>query len=199
TQPVPNPMLYYMHQSPWWFHRFEVLSNYFIGLIVLLFTFLERLMCMVNGTLQIVFQVTLIVICFDDRSLGFLFSSGQGAKQAVLHLQAEEAERTEVILQGTLSEDQKDPDAVWEDYQFLCKPGDLTRLPCLIFPYHYRLDWLMWVRGEHFKYKFSPPGSAGAARGKWWVRKRIGAFFPAVDLAALRGYFKSQNWLHPDL
>ncbi|KAK6301983.1 hypothetical protein J4Q44_G00280360 [Coregonus suidteri] len=56
-----------------------------------------------------------------------------------------------------------------------------------------------WVRGEHFKYKFSPPGSASAARGKWWVRKRIGAFFPAVDLAALRGYFKSQNWLHPDL
>ncbi|XP_070304377.1 lipase maturation factor 1 [Salvelinus sp. IW2-2015] len=224
TQPVPNPMSYYMHQSPWWFHRFEVLSNHFIELIVPLFTFLGRRMCMVNGTLQIVFQVTLIVsgnlsflnwltivpslACFDDASLGFLFSSGRGAKQAVLDLQAEEAagwtpkptrgmlfrrvvnvalgvligylsvpvvlnllstkqvmntsfdplrivntygafgsitkERTEVILQGTMNEDPKDPEAVWEEYQFLCKPGDLTRRPCLISPYHYRLDWLMW-------------------------------------------------------
>uniref|UniRef100_A0A674B762 Lipase maturation factor n=1 Tax=Salmo trutta TaxID=8032 RepID=A0A674B762_SALTR len=289
TQPVPNPMSYYMHQSPWWFHRFEVLSNHFIELIVPLFTFLGRRMCMVNGTLQIVFQVTLIVsgnlsflnwltivpslACFDDASLGFLFSSGRGAKQAVLDLQAEEAagwtpkptrgmlfrrvvnvalgvligylsvpvvlnllsskqvmntsfdplrivntygafgsitkERTEVILQGTLNEDPKDPEAVWEEYQFLCKPGDLTRRPCLISPYHYRLDWLMWfaafqtyeqsewvihiagrllandtsilslmeynpfqgrdnprwVRGEHFKYRFTLPGSG--PQGKW--------------------------------
>ncbi|XP_064780204.1 lipase maturation factor 1 [Oncorhynchus masou masou] len=321
TQPVPNPMSYYMHQSPWWFHRFEVLSNHFIELIVPLFTFLGRRMCMVNGTLQIVFQVTLIVsgnlsflnwltivpslACFDDASLGFLFSSGRGAKQAVLDLQAEEAagwtpkptrgmlcrrvvnvalgvligylsvpvvlnllsskqvmntsfdplrivntygafgsitkERTEVILQGTMNEDPKDPEAVWEEYQFLCKPGDLTRRPCLISPYHYRLDWLMWfaafqtyeqsewvihiagrllandtsilslmeynpfqgrdnprwVRGEHFKYRFTLPGSG--PQGKWWVRKRIGAYFPAVDLVALRGYFKSRNWPHPDL
>uniref|UniRef100_A0A3P8XM21 Lipase maturation factor n=1 Tax=Esox lucius TaxID=8010 RepID=A0A3P8XM21_ESOLU len=323
TQPVPNPMSYYMHQSPWWFHRFEVLSNHFIELIVPFFTFLRRRMCMVNGTLQVLFQVVLIVsgnlsflnwltivpslACFDDASLGFLFSSGRGAKQTVLDLQAEEAagrthkptrgmlirrvvnvalgvligylsvpvvlnllsskqvmntsfdplrivntygafgsitkERAEVILQGTLSEDPKDPGAVWEEYQFVCKPGELTRRPCLISPYHYRLDWLIWfaafqtyeqsewvihiagrllandtstlsllehnpfqgrenprwVRGEHFKYKFSPLGSASAAQGKWWLRKRIGPYFPAVDLASLRGYFKSRNWLHPDL
>lgn len=53
-------------------------------------------------------------------------------------------ERTEVIFQGTLSQDPKDPAAVWEEYQFLCKPGDVYRRPCLISPYHYRLDWLMW-------------------------------------------------------
>lgn len=53
-------------------------------------------------------------------------------------------ERTEVILQGTVSPNASAPDAVWEDYEFKCKPGDPWRQPCLISPYHYRLDWLMW-------------------------------------------------------
>ncbi|KAM9773454.1 lipase maturation factor 1-like isoform X1 [Syngnathus typhle] len=323
TQPVPNPVSYYMHRSPWWFHRFETMSNHFIELIVPLFTFLGRRMCIVNGVLQILFQVVLIVsgnlsflnwltivpslACFDDASLDFLFRSESGAKKAVLKIQDEDKngqtpeatkgmrvrqvvnvslgiligclsvpvlmnllsprqvmntsfdplrivntygafgsitkERTEVIFQGTLSEDPKDPKAVWEEYQFLCKPGDPYRRPCLISPYHYRLDWLMWfaafqtyeqsewvihiagrllandstvlslldhnpfqdrgiprwVRGEHFRYKFSQPGSTSAAEGKWWLRKRIGAYFPAVDLAALRGYFQSRDWPHPHI
>ncbi|XP_030256928.1 lipase maturation factor 1 isoform X1 [Sparus aurata] len=323
TQPVPNPMSYYMHRSPWWFHRFETLSNHLIELIFPFFTFLGRWMCMVNGAVQILFQVVLIVsgnlsflnwltivpslACFDDASLGFLFQSRGGAKKAVLEIQNEGAagrtptptkgmlmrrvvnislavligylsipvvmnllssrqmmntsfeplrivntygafgsitkERTEVIFQGTLSQDPKDPEAVWEEYQFLCKPGDVYRRPCLISPYHYRLDWLMWfaafqtyeqsewvihiagrllsndsavlslldrnpfqgretprwVRGEHFKYKFSQPGSSSAAQGKWWLRKRIGAYFPPVDLEGLRGYFQSRNWPHPHI
>uniref|UniRef100_A0A667XT77 Lipase maturation factor n=1 Tax=Myripristis murdjan TaxID=586833 RepID=A0A667XT77_9TELE len=302
TQPMPNPMSYYMHRSPWWFHRFETLSNHFIELIAPFFTFTGRRMCAVNGAIQVLFQVTLIVsgnlsflnwltivpslACFDDAALGFLFRSGGGAKRKVLEIQAEEAagrtpkptrgmlmrrvvnvslgvligclsvpvvmnllssrqvmntsfdplrivntygafgsitkERTEVIFQGTLSSDPKDPQAVWEEYQFLCKPGDVYRRPCLISPYHYRLDWLMWfaafqvrslswdsvffssppprwVRGEHFRYKFSSPGSASAAEGKWWLRKRIGAYFPPVNLEGLRGYFQSRNWAHPHI
>nr|CBN81183.1 Lipase maturation factor 1 [Dicentrarchus labrax] len=323
TQPVPNPMSYYMHRSPWWFHRFETLSNHLIELIFPFFTFLGRRMCMVNGAVQILFQVVLIVsgnlsflnwltivpslACFDDASLGFLFRSGGGAKKAVLEIQNEDAagrtpkptkgilirrvvnislgiligclsvpvvmnllssrqvmntsfdplrivntygafgsitkERTEVIFQGTLSQDPKAPEAVWEEYQFLCKPGDVYRRPCFISPYHYRLDWLMWfaafqtyeqsewvihiagrllsndstvlslldhnpfrgkgnprwIRGEHFIYKFSQPGSTSAAQGKWWLRKRIGAYFPPVDLAGLRGYFQSRNWPHPHI
>ncbi|XP_053706537.1 lipase maturation factor 1 [Synchiropus splendidus] len=318
TQPVPNPISYYLHRSPWWFHRFETLSNHFVELIVPFFTFMGRRMCIVNGAIQILFQVVLIIsgnlsflnwltivpslACFDDASLGFLF--GCGAKKAVLEAEKETKtqsttkgmlirrvvnvslglligclsipvvmnllssrqvmntsfdplrivntygafgsitkERTEVIFQGTSSADPKAPDAVWEEYQFLCKPGDLFRRPCLISPYHYRLDWLMWfaafqtyeqsewiihiagrllandssvlslmdhnpfhgrdaprwVRGEHFKYKFSRPGSASAAEGKWWVRKRIGAYFPPVDLEGLRGYFQSRNWPHPHI
>uniref|UniRef100_A0A8C5HEC7 Lipase maturation factor n=1 Tax=Gouania willdenowi TaxID=441366 RepID=A0A8C5HEC7_GOUWI len=323
TQPVPNPMSYYMHRSPWWFHRFETLSNHFIELIAPFFTFMGRRMCMINGALQILFQVVLIlsgnlsflnwltivpsVACFDDASLAFLFCSGGGAKRAVLKIQSEDAsgrtikptkgmmirrvvnislgvligflsvpvvtnllssrqvmntsfdplrivntygafgsitkERTEVIFQGTLSPDPKAPEAVWEEYQFYCKPGDVYRRPCFISPYHYRLDWLMWfaafqtyeqsewvihiagrllsndssvlsllqhnpfqgpdpprwVRGEHFIYRFSQPGSSSAAEGKWWIRKRIGAYFPAVDLQGLRGYFQSRNWPHPHI
>ncbi|KAM7148030.1 lipase maturation factor 1 isoform 2-T2 [Molossus nigricans] len=151
-------------------------------------------------------------------------------------------ERTEVLLQGTASPNASAPDAVWEDYEFKCKPGDLRRRPCLISPYHHRLDWLMWfaafqtyehnewvihlagrllandaevlsllalnpfadrapprwVRGEHYRYKFSRPGGLHAADGKWWIRKRIGPYFPPLSLRDLRGYFRSREWPYPE-
>ncbi|XP_045317777.1 lipase maturation factor 1 isoform X3 [Leopardus geoffroyi] len=152
-------------------------------------------------------------------------------------------ERTEVILQGTASPNASAPDAVWEDYGFKCKPGDPGRRPCLISPYHYRLDWLMWfaafqtyehnewiihlagkllandrealsllafnpfkdrapprwVRGEHYRYKFSRLGGRHAAAGSWWVRKRIGPYFPPLSLRDLEGYFRSRDWPLPEL
>ncbi|XP_073774104.1 lipase maturation factor 1 isoform X2 [Danio rerio] len=321
TQPVPNPMSYYMHRSPWWFHRFETLSNHFIELIVPFFTFMGRRMCMINGALQILFQVVLIIsgnlsflnwltivpslACFDDSALAFLFRRSGNVRQTLLKIQTEEAEglktpptkgmlirrvlnvslgvliaylsipvlmnllssrqmmntsfeplrivntygafgsitkeRTEVVFQGTLSLNHTAEDVVWEEYEFICKPGALDRRPCLISPYHYRLDWLMWfaafqtyeqsewvihiagrllandstilslmahnpfqdrekprwIRGEHFRYKFTRPGSNSAAQGKWWARKRIGPYFPPVNLDGLRNYFQSRNWPLP--
>ncbi|XP_015446675.1 lipase maturation factor 1 isoform X1 [Pteropus alecto] len=326
TQPVPNPVAYFLHRSPWWVHRFETLSNHFLELVVPFFIFLGRRMCILHGALQILFQVVLIisgnlsflnwltiipsVACFDDATLGFLFPSGPGSlKNQVLKMQKEKAqgvwptmrygpgcmvrqtvnlalgvlvawlsipvvlnllspkqvmntsfsplrivntygafgsitrERTEVILQGTASPNASAPDAVWEDYEFKCKPGDLRRRPCLISPYHYRLDWLMWfaafqtyeqhewvihlagkllandakalsllalnpfadrapprwVRGEHYRYKFSRPGGPHAADGKWWIRKRIGPYFPPLSLRDLKGYFRSREWPYPEL
>lgn len=55
-------------------------------------------------------------------------------------------ERTEVIFQGTrnLTIIPDHEGGIWEEYQFHCKPGDPKTRPCLISPYHYRLDWLMW-------------------------------------------------------
>ncbi|KAI4898391.1 hypothetical protein NFI96_033773 [Prochilodus magdalenae] len=322
TQPVPNPISYYLHRSPWWFHRFETLSNHFVELIAPFFTFMGRRLCMTNGALQILFQVALIVsgnlsflnwltivpslACFDDSTLAFLFRSSGAARRTVLKIQREDAaqqtpppttgmlirrvvnvalgiliaylsvpvvinllsprqvmntsfdplrivntygafgsitkERTEVVFQGTLSPDHSAEGVVWEEYEFLCKPGAVDRRPCLISPYHYRLDWLMWfaafqtyeqnewviqiagrllandstvlslmghnpfegrekprwIRGEHFRYKFTKPGSASAAKGNWWVRKRIGPYFPPVNLESLRTYFRSRNWPQPD-
>uniref|UniRef100_A0A2K5NU18 Lipase maturation factor n=4 Tax=Cercocebus atys TaxID=9531 RepID=A0A2K5NU18_CERAT len=321
TQPVPNPLAYYLHHSPWWFHRFETLSTHFIELLVPFFLFLGRRACIIHGALQILFQAILIVsgnlsflnwltmvpslACFDDATLGFLFPSGPGSlKDRVLQMQREirgarpkprfgsvvrraanvslgillawlsvpvvlnllspiqvmnthfnslhivntygafgsiSKERTEVILQGTASPSASAPDAVWEDYEFKCKPGDPSRRPCLISPYHYRLDWLMWfasfqtyehndwilhlagkllasdaealsllahnpfasrppprwVRGEHYRYKFSRPGGRHATEGKWWVRKRIGAYFPPLSLEELRPYFRDRGWPLP--
>ncbi|XP_061848537.1 lipase maturation factor 1 isoform X2 [Colius striatus] len=317
TQPVPNPIAYFMHRSPWWFHQFETLVNHFIELVVPFFVFLGRRMCIIHGLLQILFQVLLIIsgnlsflnwltivpsiACFDDVSLGFLFSSRRGGvKERVARMQLQEQqlplgcyvrkvvnisfslliaylsipvvlnllnsrqvmntsfnplrivntygafgsitkERTEVILQGTSSLDPNDPAAVWEEYDFKCKPGDLKRRPCFISPYHYRLDWLMWfaafqtyeqnewiihlagkllaqeeetlslmatnpfagrapprwIRGEHFKYKFSQPGGKHASEGKWWIRKRIGPYFPPVNLQGLKKFYEDRNWPYP--
>ena len=52
-------------------------------------------------------------------------------------------ERDEVILEGT-RDDTVGPDTVWMPYEFPCKPGDVARRPCVISPYHYRLDWQLW-------------------------------------------------------
>ena len=51
-------------------------------------------------------------------------------------------ERDEVILEGTAD---PDPEAGrYRAYELKCKPGAVVRRPCLITPYHYRLDWQMW-------------------------------------------------------
>ena len=62
-------------------------------------------------------------------------------------------ERYEVILEGT-RDALPVPSARWEEYELPCMPGDPQRRPCLVSPYHYRLDWQMWFVGN------------GAARGE---------------------------------
>ncbi|MBK8256925.1 MAG: lipase maturation factor family protein [Polyangiaceae bacterium] len=52
-------------------------------------------------------------------------------------------ERYEIVIEGTSAE-VPDADAEWIAYEFPCKPGDPNRRPCLITPYHYRLDWQIW-------------------------------------------------------
>ncbi|HEY8041607.1 MAG TPA: lipase maturation factor family protein, partial [Polyangiaceae bacterium] len=56
-------------------------------------------------------------------------------------------ERYEVILEGT-REEAPDASARWEEYELPCMPGDVRRRPCLVTPYHYRLDWQMWFVGN---------------------------------------------------
>ncbi|HEX8114899.1 MAG TPA: lipase maturation factor family protein [Kofleriaceae bacterium] len=51
-------------------------------------------------------------------------------------------ERFELVIEGT-----RDPDpatARWSAYELPCKPGALDRRPCVLGPYHRRLDWLIW-------------------------------------------------------
>lgn len=52
-------------------------------------------------------------------------------------------ERLEIVFEGTRDE-VPDASARWEAYELPCKPGDPARRPCLVTPYHYRLDWQMW-------------------------------------------------------
>src|SRR6185295_5908154 len=49
--------------------------------------------------------------------------------------------RYEVILQGST---ETGPDAKWLEYEFKGNPGDVMRRPCIVSPYHYKLDWQMW-------------------------------------------------------
>ncbi|MHC1562244.1 lipase maturation factor family protein [Actinomycetospora sp. C-140] len=52
-------------------------------------------------------------------------------------------EREEVVLEGTDDPEGSD-DAPWREYAFRAKPGDPSRRPPQVAPYHRRLDWLMW-------------------------------------------------------
>ena len=53
-------------------------------------------------------------------------------------------ERFEVVF--SMTRDVRDDEA-WTEVVFKCKPGPLERRPCLLTPYHYRLDWQIWFAG----------------------------------------------------
>src|SRR5262249_9729009 len=50
--------------------------------------------------------------------------------------------RREIILEGS-SDEVLDEHTQWQAYEFKCKPGDPHRRPCIVSPYHFRLDWQM--------------------------------------------------------
>jgi len=51
-------------------------------------------------------------------------------------------QRGEIVFEGTM--DEPGPSASWKEYEFKCAPGDPMRRPCLVSPYHERLDWQIW-------------------------------------------------------
>ena len=204
TQPVPNPLSWYLHAMPRWFHVGGTAFNHVVELGAPLLVPGPRRLRRVAGTLFVVFQATLIasgnlsflnwltivpaLACFDDRSLAWLsypvvtttvasrlhrgVAWGLVALVAVLSiapvrnlLSPRQAmnrsfdplhlvntygafgsvgrERDEIILAGT-ADAEIGPDTRWLPYELPCKPGDPARRPCVISPYHYRLDWQMW-------------------------------------------------------
>lgn len=63
-------------------------------------------------------------------------------------------ERNEIILEGT--DDVVITSATqWREYEFKAKPGRVNRMPPLVAPYHYRLDWLMWFAAMS-DYRYHP-------------------------------------------
>jgi hypothetical protein len=51
--------------------------------------------------------------------------------------------RHEIILEGT-RDDEINENTKWRPYEFKCKPGDPRRRPCVLSPYHLRVDWQIW-------------------------------------------------------
>ena len=219
TQPLPNPLSWYLHHAPRWTHKLGVLFNHFVELIVPWFYFLPAPICYWAGALTILFQITLIlsgnlswlnyitivlaIPCFDDRFLARLidishtmpahiswphmilvsaltitvltlswwptrnlFSRRQlmNASFDPLHLVntygafgAVTRERFEIVIKGTAA-DLPNESAEWREYEFKGKPGDVNRWPCIVSPYHWKLDWQMWFAGpsmpEHHPWIF---------------------------------------------
>jgi hypothetical protein len=60
-------------------------------------------------------------------------------------------QRVELIIES--ANDIKGP---WREYHFKVKPGDVRRRPRWISPYHYRLDWQMWIAAQSGSIERSP-------------------------------------------
>ena len=46
--------------------------------------------------------------------------------------------RHELVIEGSMDGE------TWQAYELPCKPGNVERRPCVLGPYHLRLDWLLW-------------------------------------------------------
>lgn len=205
TQPIPNPLSYYLHRMPVLLHKGGVLFTHFVELIVPFFYFAPPPLSYIAGILTIYFQLTLIISgnlswlnyitivvtipCFDDRFLKHilpielpvaetpswiyvglvaaytffvLLRSIEPLRNLIsrrqimntsfdpLHLVntygafgSISKHRHEIIVQGT-NDDPSNESAEWREYEFKGKPGDVSRRPAVIAPYHLRLDWQMW-------------------------------------------------------
>ena len=89
TQPMPNPLSWYLHWAPEWTHRGGVLFNHFAELIVPFGYFMPQPISTIAGVITILFQGTIFLSgnlswlnaltmilafsTFDDRFLGFIF------------------------------------------------------------------------------------------------------------------------------
>jgi hypothetical protein len=60
TQPMPNPLSWYLHWAPAWTHRFGVGFNHFSELVVPFAYFLPQPYCTVAGLITILFQLSIM-------------------------------------------------------------------------------------------------------------------------------------------
>ncbi len=61
TQPMPNPVSWYLHWAPHWFNKAGVLFNHFTELIVPFFFFLPQPIAGIAGLITIAFQLSIIL------------------------------------------------------------------------------------------------------------------------------------------
>jgi hypothetical protein len=199
TQPMPNPLSWFLHGAPQWTHKGGVLFNHFAELVAPFGYFLPQPVASIAGLITIAFQgsimasgnlswlnlltIILAIPTLDDRLLAFLpLRAGvvrepnlvfKGAMIAlallVVYLSINPIRnmisprqvmnesfnpfhlvgtygafgsitrvRDEIIVEGS------DDQSTWLAYEFKGKPGDPSKMPPQIAPYHLRLDWMMW-------------------------------------------------------
>ncbi|RNE59419.1 lipase maturation factor family protein [Cryobacterium tepidiphilum] len=95
TQPMPNPLSWFAHHLPRWFHRLEVIGSHFAQLVVPFFLFAPQPVASVAALVVILTQLWLvatgnfawlnwitIVLAFaaiDDNAFGLIFPVDEGA------------------------------------------------------------------------------------------------------------------------
>ena len=97
TQPIPNPLSWYFHHLPVWFHKAGVGVNHFVELVVPFGLFAPQPICAVAGVVTMLFQGFLIVSgnfswlnwltmalafsCFNDAMLSYWIPLRAGVVQ----------------------------------------------------------------------------------------------------------------------
>ncbi|CAE7660391.1 Lmf1 [Symbiodinium pilosum] len=234
TQPIPNPLSWYMHHLPKSFHKIEVALT-FVEQLVLPFAMLVpmRIFRVPAALLEVAFQIGIVgtgnyawinfigaLPCFAMLDDGFLLGVTPWPWRQKLQQAVQEANersdvaseprltrrtfrrsylslrslvnlvlvmvmvykskdpikelfgpapwinsydnwflmnsqgvfgfinkhRVQVVLKYTHHPVPGGPEAVWKPLDFKCLPGSPDRRPCLMSPYHYRLDWETWIR-----------------------------------------------------
>lgn len=216
TQPLPNPLSWFLHHLPLLFHKAEVLFTHFVelavpfGLLVpgpvgyaaALITILFHVILILSGNLSWLNYITILICipCLNDKFLSkFLFLdvpemtpdglvrkgvlilltvfilllSVRPAMNLVSSRQLMNASfdsfhfvntygafgsitrvRNEVVIEGT-DEAVLTNATHWKEYEFKGKPGDVARAPCIVSPYHWKLDWQMWFAAMS-SYQYHP-------------------------------------------
>lgn len=210
TQPIPNPLSWFVHLTPQWFHKLEVLYNHLMELFIPFLYFTPQPLSTLAGILTLFFQsllmlsgnfsflnlltIVLTISTFSDsilmkvmpytmpnvktfstfrvmsltlvvtivcilsiKPLLNLLSTRQIMNTSFdpLHLVntygafgAITKQRNEILIEGTDNKVITEA-TIWQEYEFLGKPGKMDRGPAQIAPYHLRLDWLMWFAAFH--------------------------------------------------
>jgi len=76
-------------------------------------------------------------------------------------------QRYEIVLEGT-HDSVVTRETRWQEYGFKAKPGDPSRRPPQVAPYHLRLDWLMWFLP--FSVRMTAAGISQLGYERWFVR-----------------------------
>eukprot|EP00928_Gymnodinium_smaydae_P034755 TRINITY_DN24563_c0_g2_i2.p1 TRINITY_DN24563_c0_g2~~TRINITY_DN24563_c0_g2_i2.p1 ORF type:complete len:608 (-),score=47.97 TRINITY_DN24563_c0_g2_i2:257-2080(-) len=243
TQPIPNPLSWFMHHAPDWFHRTEVALTFVEQLVLPFFMLIPLTWCRrFAGLAEMFFQFLIVatgnyawinfigalpcIAMLDDAVLAWVlpkhvFDEARNAAQAALLEGAGIARKFSIkllrMLHGLIcvwlvlfmaykSKDPikelfsaapwinnydkwflmnsqgvfgfinqhrvslvleythgspRDASTEWLPLDFKCIPGSVDRLPCLLSPYHSRLDWETWIQTtasmEHlFTHRASP-------------------------------------------